>query len=270
MKDSGRGTLHNQHMKSKQSHNLRWVGILALILLQISAADAVGMERRADLLCVRLEDEATIHVGQSYASFTEVIVVGTIILDHNKEPGIKNFARFTFAPLLAKEGKANRLVFPVLEPHLSVSQGKIWRWRFNNGDLKDATSVETMKSDGRYVVDIEFDDKPPGKFVLTLQMTSPCGIKAGTEIVYWPSADGFPGNLAYPEPSHFLLRVCPEAALGSWHVEQQEGMIVPSKDGSWVEVQKGKKYMIQIDEKKPGMVSQPATEAGPARPTPPK
>lgn len=218
---------------------------IGLLCYQMVEARAATAPQKAALSCVRVQDETTLHVGRSYLSFTETIVLGTIIGDENRRPGVANMVHLWLSPLLLNDGNATRLALPVLRPQLTLSHGKIWMFRFTDSHANDATSAETMTSDGAYVVDIEFDHQPPEKFVLSIQITVPVGVQRGTEMTYLVSDDARPFDWAYPERSHFSLRVVTEAALGNWSVER-DGVIVPSKEGTSVDVTKGKRYTIRI------------------------
>lgn len=219
--------------------------LLALIAASGQALAAEAPRHTSSVLCVRTSDEIAFHAGQSYLAFTEVIVAGTIMLDSNREPGARYLAQFFFSPVLINDGTIQRLAFPTLKPQVTVSNGKILRCRFYNGDGKDAVTAAGMNEGGCYIVDVEFDGEVPKKFVLTMQLASPEQVKPDSTLKVHTSDDGFPGTLKYPEPSHFLIRVNSEPALGLPRLESN-GSFVQLADGAWKEVEKGMDYVVHF------------------------
>lgn len=225
--------------------------LLTFLLCSQSGAVAAESVREEGLSCVRLQDETTLHIGRSYLAFTEVIVVGAIIRDENRRTGVRNMAHFYLSPLLLRADSGNRIAIPSLKPQFGVSHGKILRFAFVDRHANEANFAANMTGDGAYVVDIEFDNNPPEKFVLTLQMAASVKLQAGTQMLYTPSDDALSFDWAHRDGSRFSLRVSTDPALGDWIVERDGVAILPQGE-SWVTLEKRKSYTIRIGASRKG------------------
>lgn len=123
----------------------------------------------AGLHCVRIRDELTISFGERKVYYSEIVTIATKVRPDNLISEI-NRVSFFILPVLCKDPRGNRLLFPVLKPTVAVTSGRVEDVAFKRSDGIGVEDASALTEDGMYRLMIVFGKEIPEEFTIVISM----------------------------------------------------------------------------------------------------
>lgn len=192
---------------------------MALACVLMGARAAEPDDASNPLATIRARDDVRIHVRGAYLTFTETIVLTPAgVTAQRMRPGTMNSVNLLIAPFWFSDGSNQGPAFPVLRPQVTPSHGRVKRFALVRPDGEAVRSLSEVTPDCRYVLTLEFGHMPPERLTVTVQMSSPFGLRPGAELSYTPSNDGQPFRSGAPESFQTEVHVIADPELEPWSV----------------------------------------------------